>query len=156
MSRRRQAEVRQIEPDQVYGDPVISALINRMMLDGKKNLSARIFYDACKIIQEKSGQEPLKIFRQAMDNVRPRVEVRSRRVGGANYQVPIEVSPRRQQTLSLRWIVTATNARGEKIAANRLAAELMEAAEGKGGAVKKKEDVERMAEANRAYAHYRW
>lgn len=156
MSRRRQAEVRQLEPDQVYGDVVISALINRMMRGGKKNLAARIFYDACKIVQEKSGQEPLKVFKAAMDNVRPRVEVRSRRVGGANYQVPIEVSPRRQQTLSLRWIVNATNARGERIAAARLAAELLEAAEGKGGAVKKREDVERMAEANRAYAHYRW
>jgi small subunit ribosomal protein S7 len=156
MSRRRQAEVRQLEPDQVYGDVVISALINRMMRDGKKNLAARIFYDACKIIQEKSGQEPLKVFKAAMDNIRPRVEVRSRRVGGANYQVPVEVSPRRQQTLSLRWIVNAANARGERIAANRLAAELIEAAEGKGGAVKKREDVERMAEANRAYAHYRW
>ena len=156
MSRRRQAEVRVLEPDQVYGDVVISALINRLMLDGKKNLASRIFYDACKIIQEKSGQEPLKVFKAAMDNVRPRVEVRSRRVGGANYQVPIEVSPRRQQTLSLRWIVNATNARGERQAAARLAAELLDAAEGKGGAVKKREDVERMAEANRAYAHYRW
>ncbi len=156
MSRRRQADVRVLEPDQVYGDVVISALINRMMLDGKKNLAARIFYDACKIIQEKSGQEPLKVFKAALDNIRPRVEVRSRRVGGANYQVPIEVSPRRQQTLSLRWIVNATNARGERVAAARLAAELLEAAEGKGGAVKKREDVERMAEANRAYAHYRW
>ncbi|MDX2005111.1 MAG: 30S ribosomal protein S7 [Meiothermus sp.] len=156
MSRRRQAEVRQLEPDQVYGDIVVAALINRMMKDGKKNLAARIFYDACKIIQEKSGQEPLKVFKAAMDNVRPRVEVRSRRVGGANYQVPVEVSPRRQQTLSLRWIVGAVDGRGERQAANRLAAELLEAAEGKGGAVKKREDVERMAEANRAYAHYRW
>ena len=156
MSRRRQAEVRQLEPDTVYGDVVVAALINRMMKDGKKNLAARIFYDACKIIQEKSGQEPLKVFKAAMDNIRPRVEVRSRRVGGANYQVPVEVSPRRQQTLSLRWIVNATNARGERMASNRLAAEILEAAEGKGGAVKKREDVERMAEANRAYAHYRW
>jgi small subunit ribosomal protein S7 len=156
MSRRRQADVRQLEPDAVYGDVVVAALINRMMKDGKKNLAARIFYDACKIIQEKSGQEPLKVFKAAMDNIRPRVEVRSRRVGGANYQVPVEVSARRQQTLSLRWIVNATNARGERMAANRLAAEILEAAEGKGGAVKKREDVERMAEANRAYAHYRW
>jgi small subunit ribosomal protein S7 len=126
------------------------------MREGKKNLAARIFYDACKIIQEKSGQEPLKVFRQAVDNVRPRVEVRSRRVGGANYQVPVEVSPRRQQTLALRWISNAAEGRSERGAAARLAAELLEAAEGKGGAVKKKEDVERMAEANRAYAHYRW
>ena len=156
MSRRRQAEVRPLSPDLVYGDVVVSAFINRIMREGKKNLAARIFYDACKIIQDKSGQEPLKVFRQAVDNVRPRVEVRSRRVGGANYQVPVEVSPRRQQTLALRWISTAAEGRPERGAAARIAAELLEAAEGKGGAVKKKEDVERMAEANRAYAHYRW
>ncbi|PZA06438.1 MULTISPECIES: 30S ribosomal protein S7 [unclassified Meiothermus] len=156
MSRRRQAEVRPLSPDLVYGDVVVSAFINRIMREGKKNLAARIFYDACKIIQDKSGQEPLKVFRQAVDNVRPRVEVRSRRVGGANYQVPVEVSPRRQQTLALRWIANAAEGRSERGAAARLAAELLEAAEGKGGAVKKKEDVERMAEANRAYAHYRW
>lgn len=156
MSRRRQAEVRPLSPDLVYGDVVVSAFINRIMREGKKNLAARIFYDACKIIQEKSGQEPLKVFRQAVDNVRPRVEVRSRRVGGANYQVPVEVSPRRQQTLALRWISNVAEGRPERGAAARLAAELLEAAEGKGGAVKKKEDVERMAEANRAYAHYRW
>ncbi|MER3481729.1 MAG: 30S ribosomal protein S7 [Meiothermus sp.] len=156
MSRRRQAEVRPLSPDLVYGDVVVSAFINRIMREGKKNLAARIFYDACKIIQDKSGQEPLKVFRAAVDNVRPRVEVRSRRVGGANYQVPVEVSPRRQQTLALRWISTAAEGRPERGAAARLAAELLEAAEGKGGAVKKKEDVERMAEANRAYAHYRW
>jgi len=156
MSRRRQAEVRVLEADHVYGDVIVSAFINRIMREGKKNLASRIFYDACKIIQEKSGQEPLKVFKTALDNVRPRVEVRSRRVGGANYQVPVEVSPRRQQTLALRWITTAANARGERGAANRFASELLEAAEGKGGAVKKREDVERMAEANRAYAHYRW
>lgn len=156
MSRRRQAEVRVLEPDLVYGDLVVSAFINRIMRSGKKNLAASIFYDACKIIQEKTGQEPLKVFRAAMDNVRPRVEVRSRRVGGSNYQIPIEVSARRQQTLVLRWISNAANARPERLAAARIASELLDAAEGKGGAVKKREDVERMAEANRAYAHYRW
>ncbi|RIH81807.1 30S ribosomal protein S7 [Meiothermus luteus] len=156
MSRRRRAEVRQLEPDHLYGDVLVTALINRMMRDGKKNLAAKIFRDACQIIQDKSGQEPLKVFKAALENVRPRVEVRSRRVGGANYQVPVEVPPRRQQSLAIRWIVTAFNNRSEREAAQRLAAELMEAAEGKGGAVKKKEDVERMAEANRAYAHYRW
>lgn len=156
MSRRRQAEVRILEPDLVYGDLVVSAFINRIMRSGKKNLAASIFYDACKIIQEKTGQEPLKVFRAAMDNVRPRVEVRSRRVGGSNYQIPIEVSSRRQQTLVLRWISNAANARPERLAAARIASELLDAAEGKGGAVKKREDVERMAEANRAYAHYRW
>lgn len=156
MSRRRQAEVRALEPDLVYGDVVISAFINRIMREGKKNLASRLFYDACKIIQDKSGQEPLKVFKAAMDNVRPRVEVRSRRVGGANYQVPIEVTPRRQQTLALRWLASAADGRGERTAEARIAAELLEAAEGKGGAVKKREDAERMAEANRAYAHYRW
>ncbi|MCS7059439.1 MAG: 30S ribosomal protein S7 [Meiothermus sp.] len=156
MSRRRRAEVRQLEPDHLYGDVLVTALINRMMRDGKKNLAAKIFRDACQIIQDKSGQEPLKVFKAALENVRPRVEVRSRRVGGANYQVPMEVPPRRQQSLAIRWIVQAFNNRSEREAAQRLAAELMEAAEGKGGAVKKKEDVERMAEANRAYAHYRW
>ena len=143
MARRRRAEVRQLQPDLVYGDVLVTAFINKIMRDGKKNLAARIFYDACKIIQEKTGQEP-------------RMEVRSRRVGGANYQVPMEVSPRRQQSLALRWLVQAANQRPERRAAVRIAHELMDAAEGKGGAVKKKEDVERMAEANRAYAHYRW
>ncbi|RDI94472.1 30S ribosomal protein S7 [Meiothermus sp. QL-1] len=156
MSRRRRAEVRQLEPDHLYGDVLVTAFINRIMREGKKNLAIKIFRDACQIIQDKSGQEPLKVFKAALDNVRPRLEVRSRRVGGANYQVPVEVSPRRQQSLAIRWIVNAFNSRSERGAAQRLAAELMEAAEGKGGAVKKKEDVERMAEANRAYAHYRW
>jgi small subunit ribosomal protein S7 len=156
MSRRRQAEIRPLQPDLVYNDVLVTAFINKIMRQGKKNLAAHIFYDACRIIQEKSGAEPLKVFKQAVDNVRPRVEVRSRRVGGANYQVPVEVAPRRQQTLALRWLVQAANARSEREAATRFAAELLEAAEGKGGAVKKKEDVERMAEANRAYAHYRW
>ena len=108
------------------------------------------------MIQDRSGQEPLKVFKQAVDNVRPRVEVRSRRVGGANYQVPIEVTPRRQQSLALRWMVVSADGRSERKVAERVAAELLDAAENKGGAVKKREDVERMAEANRAYAHYRW
>ena len=129
--RRRRAEVRQLQPDLVYGDVVVSAFINKMMRDGKKNLAARIFYEACRIIQEKTGQEPLKVFKQAVDNVKPRMEVRSRRVGGANYQVPMEVSPRRQQSLALRWLVQAANARSERGAAVRIAHELMDAAEGK-------------------------
>lgn len=156
MSRRRQAEIRVIQPDLVYQDVVVSSFINRLMRDGKRNLAARIFYDACRIIQEKSGQEPLKVFRQAMENVRPRVEVRSRRVGGANYQVPVEVKPRRQQSLAIRWLVESANRRGERVAAERIAGELLDASEGKGGSVKKREDAQRMAEANRAYAHYRW
>jgi len=156
MARRRRAEVRKLEPDLVYGDVVVTAFINKLMKEGKKNLAARIFYEACRIIQEKTGQEPLKVFKQAVENVKPRMEVRSRRVGGANYQVPMEVSPRRQQSLALRWIVQAARQRPERGAALKVAHELMDAAEGKGGAVKKREDVERMAEANRAFAHYRW
>jgi small subunit ribosomal protein S7 len=156
MARRRRAEIRKLEPDLVYSDTTVTAFVNKLMRDGKKNLSSRIFYAACRLIQERSGQEPLKVFRQAVDNVRPRIEVKSRRVGGATYQVPIEVGPRRGQSLSLRWLVAASNARPERTAVERVAGELLDAAAGRGGAVKKKEDVERMAEANRAYAHYRW
>lgn len=156
MARRRRAEIRKLPPDLVYGDVVVTAFINKIMRDGKKNLAARIFYDACRIIQERTGQEPLKVFKAAVENAKPKMETRSRRVGGSNYQVPVEVSPRRQQSLALRWLVQAANQRPERTAAERIAAELMEAAEGKGGAVKKREEVERMAEANRAYAHYRW
>ncbi len=156
MGRRRRAEVRRLEPDLVYSDTTVTAFINKLMRDGKKNLSSRIFYGACRLIQERSGQEPLKVFRQGIDNVRPKIEVKSRRVGGATYQVPVEVSPRRAQSLSLRWLAAASDARPERTASERVAGELLDAAAGRGGAVKKKDDVERMAEANRAYAHYRW
>lgn len=156
MARRRRAEVRPIQPDLVYQDVLVSAMINRIMRDGKKNLASRIFYGACRLVQERTGQEPLKVFRQAFDNVKPRVEVRSRRVGGSTYQVPVEVGPRRQQSLTLRWMMTAVEGRPERTAIERLAGEIMDAAQGRGGAIKKKDDVERMAEANRAYAHYRW
>jgi small subunit ribosomal protein S7 len=156
MSRRRKAEIRKLEPDLVYNDTTVSAFVNRMMREGKKNLSSRIFYGACRLIQERSGQEPLKVFRQAVDNVRPRIEVKSRRVGGATYQVPVEVATRRAQSLSMRWLVAASDSRPERTAVERVAGELLDAAGGRGGAVKKKDDVEKMAEANRAYAHYRW
>ncbi len=156
MSRRRRAEVRKLDPDLVYSDTSVSAFINRMMREGKKNLSSRIFYGACRLIQERSGQEPLKVFRQAVDNVKPRIEVKSRRVGGATYQVPVEVPGRRAQSLSMRWLVAASDSRPERTAVERVAGELLDASGGRGGAVKKKEDVEKMAEANRAYAHYRW
>ena len=156
MARRRRAEVRKLEQDLVYSDTTVTAFVNKLMRDGKKNLASRIFYASCRLIQERSGQEPLKVFRQAVDNVRPRIEVKSRRVGGATYQVPIEVGSRRGQSLSLRWLVAASNARPERTAVERVAGELLDAAAGRGGAVKKKEDIERMAEANRAYAHYRW
>ena len=156
MGRRRRAEIRRLEPDLVYSDTTVTALINKLMRDGKKNLASRIFYGACRLIQERTGQEPLKVVRQALDNIRPRIEVRSRRVGGSTYQVPVEVLPRRAQSLALRWLVAACDARPERTAVERVAGELIDAAAGRGGAVKKKEDVERMAEANRAYAHYRW
>jgi small subunit ribosomal protein S7 len=156
MARRRRAELRTIEPDLVYSDTTVTAFINKLMRDGKKNLSSRVFYGACRLIQERSGQEPLKVFRQAVDNVKPRIEVKSRRVGGATYQVPVEVPARRALSLSLRWLVAASNSRPERTAVDRVAGELLDAAAGRGGAVKKKDDVERMAEANRAYAHYRW
>ena len=156
MGRRRKAEIRKLEPDLVYSDTTVTAFVNKLMRDGKKNLSSRIFYGSCRLIQERSGQEPLKVFRQAIDNVKPRIEVKSRRVGGATYQVPIEVNARRSQSLSLRWLVAASDARPERTAVERVAGELLDAAAGRGGAVKKKDDVERMAEANRAYAHYRW
>ncbi|MEZ4632307.1 MAG: 30S ribosomal protein S7 [Deinococcales bacterium] len=156
MARRRRAEIRQLEPDLVYNDTTVSAFINKLMREGKKNLASRIFYGACRLIQENSGQEPLKVFRQALDNVKPRIEVKSRRVGGATYQVPVEVPLRRALSLSMRWLVAASNSRPERTAVQRVAAELLDAAQGRGGAVRKKEDVERMAEANRAYAHYRW
>jgi small subunit ribosomal protein S7 len=126
------------------------------MEDGKKNLASRIFYGACKVIQDKSGNEPLKVFKTAFDNIKPRVEVRSRRVGGSTYQVPVDVSARRQQSVALRWLVSAANSRPERTAVERLANEILDASQGRGGAIKKKDDVERMAEANRAYAHYRW
>jgi small subunit ribosomal protein S7 len=156
MGRRRRAEIRKLEPDLLYSDTTVTAFINKLMKEGKKNLASRIFYSACHLIQERSGQEPLKVFRQGLDNVRPRIEVKSRRVGGSTYQVPIEVPPRRAVSLALRWLVAASNSRPERTAAERVAGELLDAAAGRGGAVKKKDDVERMAEANRAYAHYRW
>ncbi|MFD2610637.1 30S ribosomal protein S7 [Deinococcus taklimakanensis] len=156
MARRRAAVVRPVQPDLVYQDVLVSAMINRIMEDGKKNLASRIFYGACRLVQERTGQEPLKVFKQAYDNIKPRVEVRSRRVGGSTYQVPVEVSVRRQQSLTLRWMMAAIDSRPERTAIERLAGEIMDAAQGRGGAIKKKDDVERMAEANRAYAHYKW
>ena len=156
MARRRSAEVRPVIPDLVYQDVLVSSMINRIMQDGKKNIASRIFYGACRLVQERTGQEPLKVFKQAYDNIKPRVEVRSRRVGGSTYQVPVEVTTRRSQSLTLRWMIAAADSRPERTAMERIAGEIMDAAQGRGGAIKKKDDVERMAEANRAYAHYRW
>lgn len=156
MARRRRAEVRPVHPDLIYQDVLVSATINRIMKDGKKNLASRIFYGAMQLVQKETGHEPLKVFKQAFDNIKPRVEVRSRRVGGSTYQVPVDVSPRRQQSLALRWIVRSVRERPERTVVERLANEIMDAAEGRGISIKKKDDVERMAEANRAYAHYKW
>ena len=157
MPRKKRGQLeKEVLPDPVYNSVLVSRFINRVMLDGKKSTSAKAFYGALDLIAEKTGEDPLKVFKKAVDNVKPQVEVKSRRVGGATYQVPVEVNPRRQLTLSLRWIVSAARSRGERTMVQRLAGEFMEAIENKGSSMKKKEDVHRMAEANRAFAHFRW
>ncbi len=143
-------------PDPVYGNIVVSKLINSIMLDGKKSTAQKIVYGAFDQIKEKTGEDPLDVFNKAMENIMPQLEVKARRVGGANYQVPVEVRPARRQTLGLRWLTQYTRARGEKTMAERLAKELMDAANGTGASVKKKEDTHKMAEANKAFAHFRW
>ena len=156
MSRRHSAEKREILPDAKFGDAVISKFINCIMVDGKKSVAERIVYGAFDKIQSRTGQDPIKVCHDAVDNVRPSIEVRSRRVGGATYQVPVEVRPDRQQALSLRWLINAAAGRSETTMVDRLSGELLDAASSRGGAVKKREDTHRMAEANRAFAHYRW
>lgn len=156
MARKGRAPRRKIDPDPVYGSELVSRAINKIMWDGKKSLAEKIFYSAMDIVKEKTGENPLDVFEKALENVMPVLEVRSRRVGGANYQVPVEVRPERRRTLGLRWLIQAARNRGERTMIERLAAEIMDAARGEGGAVKKKEEVYRMAEANKAFAHYRW
>ena len=156
MPRRGNVPKREVLPDPVYGDIVVAKLINSIMLDGKKGVAQKIVYDAFDQIKEETGKEPLDVFKAAMANIMPQVEVKARRVGGANYQVPIEVRPDRRQTLGLRWLTNYTRARGERTMSERLAKELMDAANGTGASVKKREDTHKMAEANKAYAHYRW
>jgi small subunit ribosomal protein S7 len=156
MSRRRRAQSREIIPDAKYGDVVISKFMNSLMREGKKSVAENIVYGAFDIIQKKMRQEPMKVFHEALDNVKPALEVRSRRVGGATYQVPVEVRPERRQALAIRWIIIAARARRESTMMERLSGELMEAANKGGSAVKKREDTHRMAEANRAFSHYRW
>ena len=146
----------EIVPDPVYHSRLVSKFVNHMMLDGKKSTAQRILYSALETVGQKGGDEPLKLFKKAVDNVRPSVEVKSRRVGGSTYQVPVEVYPRRKTSLALRWLVDAARSRGEKTMDARLAGELLDAANGRGNAVKKREDTHRMAEANKAFAHYRW
>ncbi|MBE6032121.1 MAG: 30S ribosomal protein S7 [Clostridiales bacterium] len=156
MPRRGNVPKREVLPDPVYGSVVVAKLINSIMLDGKKGVAQAIVYDAFDMIKEKTGEEPLEVFQRAMNNIMPVLEVRARRVGGANYQVPVEVRPNRRQTLGLRWLTRYTRARSEKYMYERLAKELMDAANNTGASVKKKEDTHKMAEANRAFAHYRW
>jgi small subunit ribosomal protein S7 len=154
--RRRRAEVRKIAPDPVYGDVLVAKLINKIMWDGKKTVAQKIVYEAFDYIREKTGKDPLEVFQKAVDNVRPVLEVRPRRVGGATYQVPIEVQEPRKTSLALRWIVSAARAKRGRPMYLKLAEELIASYQGTGAAVKKKEDVHKMAEANRAFAHLRW
>ena len=156
MSRRHAAEKREVLPDPKFGDVVLTKFTNSLMLKGKKSVAERIVYDAFDIMEKKTGQDPLKMFHDAIDNVRPAVEVRSRRVGGATYQVPIEVRHDRRQALAIRWLVELARKRSEKTMTERLSGELMDAANNRGAAVKKREDTHRMAEANKAFSHYRW
>jgi len=156
MSRRRAAEKREILPDPKYGDEVVAKFINSIMLDGKKSVAELIVYGAFDAIESRTGITPLRLFHEAMTNVKPTVEVRSRRVGGATYQVPVEVRSDRSQALAIRWIIAAARARNENTMRQRLSGELMDAANNRGSAVKKREDTHRMAEANKAFSHYRW
>jgi small subunit ribosomal protein S7 len=156
MSRRHSAEKREFVPDAKYGDLVVAKFMNSIMYEGKKSVAERIVYGAFESIAKKGGKDPLEVFNQALSNAKPMVEVKSRRVGGANFQVPVEVRPVRRVALAMRWLREAARKRGEKSMGQRLAAELLEASEGRGGAVKKREEVHRMAEANKAFSHFRF
>ena len=156
MPRRGNVPKREVLPDPMYNSVLVTKLINSIMLDGKKGVAQKVVYGAFDIIKEKSGKEPLDAFEAAMENIMPSLEVKARRVGGATYQVPIEVRPERRQTLGLRWLTAYARTRGEKTMKERLAGEIMDAANGVGGAVKKREDVHKMAQSNQAFAHYRW
>ena len=156
MPRKGHIQKREVMEDPIYKDKVVSKLINQLMYDGKKGVAQTIVYDAFNIIKEKTGEEPIEVFTKAMNNIMPVLEVKARRVGGATYQVPIEVRPERRQTLGLRWLVNYSRKRGEKTMRERLAKELMDAANNTGTTVKKREDTHKMAEANKAFAHFRW
>ncbi len=156
MSRRRAAEKREVLPDPKYGDPVLTKFMNCLMFDGKKSVAEKIVHDALKAIETSTGNDPLKVFHEALEHVKPAIEVRSRRVGGATYQVPIEVRPDRRQALAIRWLIDIARNRSENTMVERLSGELLDAAHNRGAAVKKREDTHRMAEANKAFAHYRW
>jgi len=154
--RRGYIQKRDILADPIYNDKVVTKLINKIMLSGKKGVAQRICYDAFDIIKEKTGKDPLEVFEQAMNNIMPVLEVKARRVGGATYQVPMEVRPERRQSLGLRWLADYSRKRGERTMKERLAGEILDASNGAGGSFKKKEDTHKMAEANKAFAHYRW
>jgi small subunit ribosomal protein S7 len=156
MPRRREVPKREVLPDPVYSSQLVTKFVNVVMRAGKKTVAQRILYDALETVKERTGDDPLRVFKRAIENVKPGVEVKSRRVGGSTYQVPVEVSPSRRLALSIRWIIRYADARGEKTMRAKLAGEFMDAAENRGGAMKKKEDTHRMAEANKAFSHYRW
>ncbi|WP_084398402.1 30S ribosomal protein S7 [Henriciella aquimarina] len=156
MSRRHRAEKRQVLPDPKFKDIVISKFMNQIMLDGKKSTAERIVYGAFDLVEDKAKKDPVEVFHSALEAISPAVEVRSRRVGGATYQVPVEVRPERRQALAIRWLAAAAGSRNENTMRERLAGELLDASQGRGAAVKKREDTHRMAEANRAFSHYRW
>ena len=154
--RKRRAEVRDVLPDPIYKSKVVTKLINRIMIDGKKGVAEKILYEAFDIVKEKTGEDPVVVFEKALENIKPQLEVKSKRVGGSNYQVPVEVSATRSQTLGLRWLVNYARLRNGHTMAQNLADEIIDASNGTGNAVKKREDTHRMAEANKAFAHYRW
>ena len=154
--RRGNVPKREVLPDPLYNSVLVTKLTNSIMLDGKKGVAQKVVYGAFEIIKDKTGKEPMEVYTQALENIMPSLEVKARRVGGATYQVPMEVRPDRQVSLSIRWLITYARSRGEKGMSNKLAAELLDAFNSRGGAVKKKEDTHRMAEANKAFAHYRW
>lgn len=156
MPRKGYVELREVAPDPVFANPLVQKFVNCVMYEGKQSVAQSIVYGALELVKQRGNDDPLKIFKKAVENVKPALEVKSRRVGGANYQVPVEVNRNRQTSLSLRWIIGYARARGEKSMVEKLAAELLDAANSRGGAVKKKDDVHRMAEANKAFAHYRW
>ena len=156
MPRRREVPKREILPDPVYNSQLVSKFISNLMMGGKKSTAERIFYGALKKVEAQTQEDPLKTFKKAIDNVKPALEVKSRRVGGSNYQVPIEVRPSRRNSLAIRWLISFSQARGEKTMTDKLAGEILDAANHRGAAIKKREDTHRMAEANKAFAHYRW
>jgi small subunit ribosomal protein S7 len=156
MSRKRKAEVREVLPDPKFQDIVITKFINTLMIGGKKSIAEKIFYGALDVVQEKTNEEPLKVFKKALSNIKPAVEVKSRRIGGATYQIPVEVRPARRQSLALRWLRDYASERSGKTMVQKLADEIIDASQNRGGSVKKREDVYKMAEANKAFAHLKW